>query len=93
MHIGQQCCYNSNGTYIRSPKPAGSADYYHVKYSYLKHQQSDYFPYVACCVDAKNFESGAVEFCKKYYEMRPSDDYSGICTNTKTKSGKFHQVW
>lgn len=87
MHLGQQCCYDSNGKYIKTPTPAGSADYYHVKYSYLKHQQSDYFPYIACCFDAKYFESGDVQYCNEYYKKRPSDN-SMTCANTKTKSGK-----
>ena len=88
MHLGQQCCYDTNGKYMRTPRPAGSADYYHVKYSYLKHQQSDYFPYIACCFDAKNLESGDVEYCKEYYKKRPSDN-STSCVNTKTKSGRY----
>jgi len=74
-NLGQQCCYDSNGKFISTNKPAGSADYSIPTTMYLQHQSSDYYPYKVCCIDSND-----PDFCEKYYEMRPKDNGSNCGT-------------
>ena len=82
-NLGQQCCYDSDGEYITTNKPAGSADYSIPTTFYLQHQSADYFPYRVCCVD-----SNYADFCGKYYEMRPKQK-GNDCANAEPDKGRF----
>ncbi|XP_065894428.1 protein mesh-like isoform X2 [Dysidea avara] len=79
INFGQQCCYDTEGKYITTNGPAGSADYYFPGTHYLQHQSSDYFPYKVCCVDSNP------TYCAQYYERRPiAKDNGTVCTSTES---------